>query len=443
MDVTERVAAFALELQPRDLPEGVRGIARAAILDTLACAIGGRDEAVARILREEVVAEGARPAASIWGSRVRSSPARAALVNGASAHALDFDDVNWALQGHPSVPLLPAVLASAEVSGASGEATLLAFVVGFEVEARLGQALGRGHYERGWHPTATLGAIGASVAAGRLLGLDAGALRRAIGIACSRVAGSRMNFGTDTKPLHAGLAAETGVWAASLALRGLTAREDGLEADMGLADLYHGIRPLELPPLGRPFALEDPGLELKPYPCCRFTHRIIDAVLALRDRNPECELAALECEVDPFAQKILIYPGPRTGLEAKFSLPYCAAISWLDGPPQLRAFSDSNLARPELRSLLGRVSVRDSNDACERATAVFADGARDSETVRHARGTPAAPLSDAERIHKARGLLEPVLGAAKSEALIAAVEGLDGLPRLDELIALLAPPGDD
>ena len=141
MSVTGRVAAFALELNSRDLPERVRSIAGAAILDTLACGIGGRDERVARALREEVVAEGARPAAAIWGSRERSSPARAALVNGASAHALDFDDVNWALQGHPSVPLLPAVLATAEVSGASGEATLLAFVVGFEVEARLGQAL--------------------------------------------------------------------------------------------------------------------------------------------------------------------------------------------------------------------------------------------------------------------------------------------------------------
>ncbi len=443
MSVTGRVAAFALELNSRDLPERVRSIAGAAILDTLACGIGGRDERVARALREEVVAEGARPAAAIWGSRERSSPARAALVNGASAHALDFDDVNWALQGHPSVPLLPAVLAAAEVSGASGEATLLAFVAGFEVEARLGEALGLGHYERGWHPTATLGAIGATVAAGRLFGLGAGALRRAIGIACSRAAGSRMNFGTDTKPLHAGFAAETGVVAARLALRGLTAREDGLEAEMGLADLYHGVRPLELPPLGRPFALEDPGLELKPYPCCRFTHRIIDAVLALRERNPGAELVALECEVDPFAQKILIYPEPRTGLEAKFSLPYCAAIGWLDGWPELRSFSDANLSRPELRSLLGRVSVCDSKDVRECVTAVFENGARDSETVHHARGTPEIPLSDAERFRKVRGLIEPALGAGRSQALIAAVEGLDGLPELSEFVALLAPSGID
>lgn len=442
MSATERVAAFTLELGSRDLSEAVRAIARSAILDALACAIGGRDAPVARILRAELAAEGARPVVSIWGSRERSSAARAALVNGASAHALDFDDVNWALQGHPSVPLLPAVLALAEATGASGEEALLAFVAGFEVEARVGQALGRAHYERGWHPTATLGAIGATAAAGRLLGLEAAELRRAFGIACSRAAGSRMNFGTDTKPLHAGLAAETGVVAASLALRGLSAREDGLEADMGLADLYHGVRPLELPPLGAPFALQDPGLELKPYPCCRFTHRIIDAVLALRERHPRSELESLECEVDPFAQKILIHPNPQSGLEAKFSLPYCAASSWLDGWPDLASFSDASVARPELRALRGRVSVRDSNDASERATAVFADGTRDTETVRHARGTPAVPLSDAERFRKVRGLVEPALGAERSDALIAAVGSLDTLSEARELVALLVPPRD-
>jgi 2-methylcitrate dehydratase PrpD len=141
-----------------------------------------------------------------------------------------------------------------------------------------------------------------------LLGLDAGQLRRAFGIACSRASGTRANFGTDTKPLHAGLAARAGLEAAELALLGVTAREDSLEAEMGLADLYGAKRPAALPPLGAPFALEKPGLELKPYPSCRFTHRAIDTVLALREKHRERELASMELASDPLGLKILIYP---------------------------------------------------------------------------------------------------------------------------------------
>ena len=189
------------------------------------------------------------------------------------------------MNGHPTVPLLPAAFALAEAGGCTGEQLLRAYVVGFEVEARLGQALGRPHYERGWHATSTLGVFGATAASGVLLGLDAGALRRAFGIAVSRASGTRANFGTDTKPLHAGLAARAGLEAAQLAQRGVTAREDALEMDMGLADLYGGRVPFELPSLDDGFALERPGVELKPYPSCRFTHRAIDAVLSLREKH--------------------------------------------------------------------------------------------------------------------------------------------------------------
>jgi 2-methylcitrate dehydratase PrpD len=428
MSETERLARFALGLSLAEVPETVRAVARAAMLDGLACAIAGRDERVTRELREFALEQGSHPRASVWGTSDRVSPALAALVNGAAAHALDFDDVSWAMNGHPTVPLLPAAFAAAEAAGRSGADLLRAYVVGFEVEARLGQVLGRPHYERGWHATSTLGVFGATAAAAVLLELDEGALRRAFGIAASRASGTRGNFGTDTKPLHAGLAARAGLEAAELAARGVTAREDAVEMEMGLADLYGGKRPLELPKLGAPFALEAPGVELKPYPSCRFTHRAIDAVLALREKHAGRELRAIACEAEPLGQKVLIYAEPHTGLEAKFSLQYCVAIAWLDGWPGLGAFSDDRARSPDVQALLRRVGVREARGPDEEVELVFADGTRARETVRLARGNPQNPLSDMERISKVKLCVEPALGAERTRALIAAFERLEHVP---------------
>jgi 2-methylcitrate dehydratase PrpD len=444
VSATAEAVEFARDLSLDRVSPRARSAARDAILDALACALAARHERAVRSVREWVRDEGSRGRCGVWGSTLRASPSRAALANGTSAHALDFDDVCWAMNGHPTVPLLPAVLAVAEARGASGADALAAYVAGFEVQARLGQALGIAHYERGWHPTATLGGIGATIAAGRLLGLDAPALRRALGIACSTAAGSRMNFGTDTKPLHAGLAAQSGVVAAELAARGVTAREDGLEADMGLADLYDGACPLALPSFAEPLALEKPGIELKPYPSCRFTHRLVDGVLALRERHPGERALRFELRLQPFAHKILIYPAPTSGLEAKFSAPYCAAVAWLDGWPRLESFSDERAARADVQSLLRAVEVGDASGSDEEEIAVvLASGARDAERVRLPRGHPERPLSEAERLRKVRDCAGPALGARRAEELIRVVGRLERLRDVRELTALLAPAGGD
>jgi 2-methylcitrate dehydratase PrpD len=261
-------------------------------------------------------------------------------------------------------------------------------------------------------------------------------------MACSRAAGSRMNFGTDTKPLHAGFAARAGVECAELAALDLDARADGLESDLGLADLYGGARPLQLGELGRPFALDTPGVELKPYPSCRFTHRTIDAVLALRERHPDAEPIALECEIDPFALQILIHPRPQTGLQAKFSLPYCAAVAWLDGWPDLESFRDARAARDDVQSWLQRVTVQPASSGDDAVTAVFASGERDREAVPLARGHPSRPLERGARLHKVRGCLEPALGIARAAELITAVESLESLPSAAKLGALCTPSED-
>ncbi|MBM4335732.1 MAG: MmgE/PrpD family protein [Deltaproteobacteria bacterium] len=438
MSATERLAEFACGLSLEKVPESARESARAAMLDAVACAIAGRDERVTRELRGFALEQGSYPRASLWGTGERVSPALAALVNGAAAHALDFDDVSWAMNGHPTVPLLPAAFALAEALGRSGAELMLAYVAGFEVQARLGQALGKPHYERGWHATSTLGVFGATAASGVLLGLDAGALRRAFGIATSRAAGTRGNFGTDAKPLHAGLAARAGLEAAELARRSVTARPDALEMELGLADLYGGARPLELPPLDAGFALDDPGVELKPYPSCRFTHRAIDAVLALREKHEGRELRAIECASDPLGLSILIYPEPHTGLEAKFSLQYCVAIAWLSGWPGLDAFSDARAAADDVQALLRRVSVRATRSADEEVELIFSDGTRARQSVRIARGHPQNPLSDAHREAKLALCLEPALGVQRARALIDSFSSLETLRDVRELAGRLA-----
>ncbi len=427
MSATENLAAFALGLALDDVPQSARASARAAMLDGLACAVAGRDERVTRELRAFALEQGSHARATLWGTGERVSPALAALVNGAAAHALDFDDVSWAMNGHPTVPLLPAAFAVAEAEGASGADLLRAYVAGFEVEARLGQALGKPHYERGWHATSTLGVFGATAAAAVLRGFDVPTLQRAFGIALSRASGTRGNFGTDTKPLHAGLAARAGLEAADLAARGVTARDDAFEMEMGLADLYGGKRPFALPALRGPLALETPGIELKPYPSCRFTHRAIDAVLRLREKHAGAELRAIECASDPLGMKVLIYAEPRTGLEAKFSLQYCVASAWLHGWPGLDAFEDASAGAPDVQALLRKVAVRETRTADEEVELVFADGARAREAVRIARGHPANPLGEEERRAKARLCLEPRLGEARARELVAVFESLESV----------------
>jgi 2-methylcitrate dehydratase PrpD len=437
--LTDRIVGFVLELDLEAVPDPALRVARTAILDALACALGAQDARAVRATREFAVQEGSRPAACIWGTRLRVSPSRAALVNGTAAHALDYDDVSWAMNGHPSAPIVPSVLAVAESQPTSGAELLAAYVAGFEVAARLGQAMGLSHYARGWHPTATVGALGAAVAAGKLRGLDEDGLSRALGIVSSQLSGSRMNFGTDTKPLHAGLAAQSAVLAVDLAARGTTARTDALDAEMGPLDLYDGTRPFELHPLGGPFALVDPGLELKPYPSCRFTHRTVDAVLALRTRSPDEHVNRIECAVDPFALKILIHPNPTDGLQAKFSLPYCAAVTWLDGWPTVETFSDERVSRSDVQSLLSRVDVREATGPEEKVSVLFESGRREHERVRHARGSPQRPMSAEEHLHKVRSLSGLVLGTERADTLVRVVERIESMASVCDLIAPMVP----
>jgi 2-methylcitrate dehydratase PrpD len=453
METTERLASFVAETRFETLSAEVVTAARRAILDTLGVTLAGAAEEGSRILLDAISATSGTGDASILGTGLRASPSQAALANGALGHALDFDDVSVSMRGHPSIPLLPAVLALAEPAQSGGDAALAAFVVGFEVECRLGRALGPSSYARGWHATSVAGSIGAAAACASLLHLDVERTRHALGIASSMACGSRQNFGTMTKPLHAGLAARAGVEAADLASRGFTAAPDILEAPMGFGVLFSpdgDWRPERLGDPGKPWEILTPGINVKQYPCCYMTHQALDATLAATERRPHDpgDVESIEVRVAPGSTSALIHSRPTSGLEGKFSMEYCVAAAVLDGAVRLRTFDDDQVRRPEAQDLLRRVEVaylpkeEAWSSPSTRVTVRLRDGGPLVAEVTRERGSPGDPLSWDELVAKYRDCAGRVLPGDQVERSLELIEDFPGT-RVDELARALTRPGTD
>jgi 2-methylcitrate dehydratase PrpD len=284
----ERMAQFVADAK---LPAEARARAANAVLDTIGVALGGFHEPASSIVRQLV--GGLKPGddsgtCSVWGSPIRASAPEAALANGTAAHALDYDDMCFVSLAHPSAPLVPAVVAAGELATAPGRSVLDAYVIGFEIQARLGRLMNPRHYQRGWHCTSTLGVMSAAAGASRLLGLDAPKTAHALAIAASSASGLKENFGTMVKPLHAGLAARDGVMAAMLAKAGFTASANAIDGPQGYLHALDSERAdpeqlaREVSDLGSRWEILDTGITVKLYPSCAGTHPTLDAVLDLR-----------------------------------------------------------------------------------------------------------------------------------------------------------------
>ena len=447
MSLGRQLAEFVANASFDSLPPEAVVQAKRALLDTLGVALAGSREEAARILAERALADGGGGEASVLGWGFRAPAAGAALVNGTAAHALDFDDVSMSMRGHPSAPLLPAVLATAEETRASGAEALLAFVLGFEVAAKMGGLLGARHYDLGWHATSTLGTLGAAAASARLRGLCAERTLAALGIAASMASGLRANFGTMTKPLHAGLAARNGVQAAALAAAGLTAAEDALEAADGFVAAFSGETAPEttLRPLGQPFDIVSPGVAQKLYPCCYATHRAIDAAIELAAGIDPAAIASVRVDAGRGTLLPLIVRAPQTGLEGKFSLEYCVATALLDGAVSVRSFSDAAVARPEVQRLLERIEVVEDVEPrpnflenWARVRLALADGSVHEKRVDVPRGDPRRPLTWDELTAKFLDCSLPVLGPDQARSVIDTIKGLEELPDVRVLTAALA-----
>lgn len=341
-----------------ELQEQSRRMARFSLFDWMVCGLAAADEPVARGLRSFLEDEGGRGVSSvIGGSRL---PARAAaLVNGATSHALDYDDTHFAHVGHLSVGVYPAALATGEAVGANAVEVADAFLVGSEAAIRVGLHLGRAHYERGFHQTATAGAFGATVAAGRLMGLDRDAMRAALGLCATRASGLRGQFGTMGKPLNAGYAAANGVECAAFAKVGLSSADDGIAGPEGFVPT-HSDAPDLCAALADPAAFRFDDIKYKFHACCHGTHAMLEALAtAIADRGVTPDAVALvRIVTNPRWLTVCDIKRPRTGLEVKFSYAWLAGMA-IDGQQTAseRVYNDACAADPALAAFAAKVEV--------------------------------------------------------------------------------------
>lgn len=439
--LTRALAEQARMLRYDDIPEIARVWARQCILDYLGCTIAGASDELVSILLAEMQEQGGKETASVIARGVRLSGAQAALVNGAASHALDFDDVNLAMPGHPSVAILPGLLALAEERGASGQAVLTAFVAGYELECRIGRVIAPGHYDKlGFHSTATIGSFGAAAACAHLLGLDANAFERALGIAGTQAAGLKSQFGTMCKPLHAGKASYHGYMAAKLAQRGFTSRTDIIECGQGFARThspdFHPERAFDTPPNGWYVC----NNLFKYHASCYMTHAAIDAARILREEHgvQPAEIEAIDVRLEEACDRICNIPRPATGLEAKFSLRLTTAMS-LAGvdTARLANYSEATAADPVLIGLRDKVSLDFRTgipNTFSEITLKLRDGR--SLSASHDAGIPAADAArQGQRLEaKFAALVDPVLGTGRTAKLIAAIARFDELPDIGSFL---------
>ena len=443
-NLTQVLARKAATFEYEDLAREAHELARQCILDYFGVAVAGAGDELVRLLFDELTDAGGAPQASIIGHRARLPALSAALVNGAAGHALDYDDVNMAMPGHPSVAILPGLLALAESRQSSGREVITAFVAGYETACRIGAALQPGHYNLGFHSTGTVGAFGAAAACARLLGLDAEATAMALGIAGTQAAGLKSQFGTMCKPFHAGKAAQNGLLAARLAARGFSSRADIIESVQGFA-LTHG------PDFSPEAALATPeaGLHLfanlfKYHAACYLTHAPIECARRLREQHrltPEA-IAGITLRLDASCERVCNIPSPVDGLQSKFSLRQTVAMA-LAGvdTASLGAYSAENARDPALIGLRERIDI-DWQESWPQTLSELeielADGNR--LTARYDAGIPAADVADQGRrlAMKFDALAVPSLGAPRTRELRETIAGLDHLADVAELAKLAA-----
>ena len=454
MGPTEAIAEFVVSTRADNIPSGVLRGAKRHVVDTLGVALGSSNSEIASILRE-VAKPSAEGEASFWTGSGKSSAADAAWVNGTLAHALDFDDGGVALTPmHPSAPVLPAVFALAETGDLSGLAALCAYTVGVEVECKLANLVSVKHYEHGWHTTAIVGALGAAAASSWLLELSAEKTCHALGIVSSMAGGVRANFGSMTKPLHAGQAARNGLLAALLAGKGFTANRAILEANKGVIEVFglgDSVTGAEMRNrLGQPFHVLSPGVSIKRFPTCTATHLCLEAPLELRGSHHfrAEQIEKVECGLHKLDYEVLLRPeNIRTPEQARFSLEFAVATAILDGEVSLRHFTGPSIQRADVQHLMTKIHVyvpaelRELESRQDRFGLVrvhLSDGSVVSQKATKIRGHPPLFLTEEEVDKKFYDCVVPVLGGAKAEDLLKTLRRIETVSSVREIFFLLA-----
>lgn len=452
MSFARELSTKALALSLDTVPAEAVHIARRAIIDTIGVALAGRSAPYLGAL--ESVLEVASPpgAATLWGCGGRkASVLHAAMINGVAAHALDFDDCSTTMGGHPSAPVVPAVLALAETQGATAAEVFAAYLTGVEVETRLARGLLPHHYEKGWHPTATLGVFGAAAASARLLGFDADGMATTLAMAVSMASGLKSNFGTPVKPMHVGQAAHNGVLAALLTRNGMTANAEAFEHNYGFFNLFNGAGNFDADAIldgwDGPLELLDPGIAIKQHPCCGSAHSAIDAALKLVAEHGVFaaeSIAAINTRTHERRLAHTNRPEPKSGLDAKFSVQFLTAKALTANRIRLGDFADDSFMTDDIVALLPRITSsahREDDAYLGQVVVTMNDGTVLSAeaSTKFGRG-PTNPMSDDELREKFVDCAGEILGEEDAKSAFDACLSLELTDQMDDLLARVAGP---
>jgi 2-methylcitrate dehydratase PrpD len=458
-NLTREVAEFVLNTGFDDLPEELINLSRKSLLDGLGLALSGSVAESGRIVQEYLLSQNLSGTTTVIGTNLRMPDRFAAFANGVGVHADDFDDTQLAvgkdrvygLLTHPTAPCLPAALAVAESGNFSGNDLFLAYNIGVEVETKISEAISPRHYQHGFHSTATCGVFASASAVAKLYELDVDTTLRALSIAASQSAGLRENFGTMTKPFHAGRSAEAGVIAADFARAGWTATDKILESPRGFFQAHGGGYDLDAlqGKLGNPWSFVEPGISIKPNPSGSLTHPGMTKMLELilkYDIEPE-DVDSVDVGTNHNMPNALIHHRPTNELQAKFSMQFCMAILLLERRGALPEFTDDVVNREDVKELITRVNFHVHPEAeaagYDKMTTIIDINLRDGRTISgradFGKGSPANPMNYDDVADKFRGCAEFAgWPENKAEGIIDMVRDLENLESVRDLTALLS-----
>jgi len=446
MTILDDAAEFSRSASFKSIPEEVFEIGKRALIDFLGLALRGSREAVSRIVQSYVGSMATTPESKVFGTDLSVSQNLAALANGVSGHSLDFDDVSWTTIGHPTVTVAPSIFATGEAVKASGKEILSAYAVGVEVAHKIAALVMPQTSSNGWHTTSVFGPLGAAAGSAQLMALGKDPFTFALGIATSTAGGLRANFGTMTKPYHAGMAAFNGTTSAILAGMGLTAASNAIEATDGFGQIFSGGR-LEKSTVnfGHPWDIVKPGLVFKKYPCCSGAHPAIDCLLEILHKTPFTtdQVVSIRVGVSQLAFRELIHHAPGGAMEARFSMEFALAAAVRYGKVGLGQFETSCINDPQVKELIAKIKMELDPEfsplgligtAPAKLRIVLKDGRTLYGRCDLARGNPEKPLSDEELSSKFLECVSDILSPRNSKKIL---EDLFAFEKIDDISSIL------
>ena len=456
MSIAREFAKRIVAMRADTMPAEAMAWSRVGLLDTVGVTLAGAREDATRIV-EEVLASPSDGASLVFGSNQRIGPLDAALINGTAAHVLDYDNATNTMFGHASATMMPALIAAGEAFGGTGRDLLAAHVAGFEAGARLGRGVNMHHYEKGWHPTSTLGVFAVAAACAHFLKLDEEQTATAMAMATSLAAGIKANFGTMTKPLHVGQCARGGLMAALLAKKGFTANESAFEHKQGFFNVFNGAGTFDAAKIfdgwGEPLDIVAPGACYKQYPCCASTHAAVDAALDIRAQIAKtggsidaAQIARVESWTSAQRLAHTNRPLPASALDAKFSVQYCVARALLDGRVQFDDLEGDAYCEPRVVDLLQRThampfadgAFSSGNHVGAELKVTLADGRAFTSKIAKPLGRTAAnPVSDAGMRAKFESCAARALPAAQIKIVLQAIDDIEQCPSIREFTKII------